>query len=400
MSAEPPAGPPDGRQVPRFAGPDTFARLPRLADVGSAAVAVLGIPFDAGVSYRPGARFGPAAVRAGAKLLRPHNPALDVDPWARQQVADAGDLAVNPFDIAAAIAEIESGARATLAAADRLIALGGDHTVALPLLRATAARHGPVALVHFDAHLDTWDTYFGAPYTHGTPFRRAAEEGLLALGHSVHVGVRGPLYSAADLTDDAGLGFAIVSTEDVARRGVDEAVDRIRERVGDHPVYLSVDIDVLDPAHAPGTGTPEPGGLTTRELQLILRGLAGLRLAGADVVEVSPPYDHAELTSLAAANVAYEMLSLFALGGSGGPGDHRRRVPGPPGGGGPEGNLAAAAAAVGQAAAAAAGLVVLPELCDSGYVFSSAAEAARLASPRRTAPRCGSGRPWPGRTAP
>jgi len=313
-----PAGPPDGRQVPRFAGPDTFARLPRLTDVGSAAVAVLGIPFDAGVSYRPGARFGPAAVRAGAKLLRPHNPALGVDPWARQQVADAGDLAVNPFDIAAAIAEIESGARATLAAADRLVALGGDHTVALPLLRATAARHGPVALVHFDAHLDTWDTYFGAPYTHGTPFRRAAEEGLLALGHSVHVGVRGPLYSAADLTDDASLGFSIVSTEDVARRGVDEAVGRIRERAGDQPVYLSVDIDVLDPAHAPGTGTPEPGGLTTRELQLILRGLAGLRLAGADVVEVSPPYDHAELTSLAAANVAYEMLSLFALGGSGG----------------------------------------------------------------------------------
>ncbi len=365
--------------MPRFAGPDTFARLPRLADVGSAAVAVLGIPFDAGVSYRPGARFGPAAVRAGAKLLRPHNPALGVDPWARQQVADAGDLAVNPFDIAAAIAEIESGARVTLAAADRLIALGGDHTVALPLLRATAARHGPVALVHFDAHLDTWDTYFGAPYTHGTPFRRAAEEGLLALGHSVHVGVRGPLYSAADLTDDAGLGFSIVSTEDVARRGVDEAVGRIRERAGDHPVYLSVDIDVLDPAHAPGTGTPEPGGLTTRELQLILRGLAGLRLAGADVVEVSPPYDHAELTSLAAANVAYEMLSLFALGRLTvtivAVCQVRLAVADP------EGNLAAAAAAVGQAAAAGAGLVVLPELCDSGYVFSSAAEAAGLASP-------------------
>ena len=394
--ADSPAGPPDGRQVPRFAGPDTFARLPRLADVGSAAVAVLGIPFDAGVSYRPGARFGPAAVRAGAKLLRPHNPALGVDPWARQQVADAGDLAVNPFDIAAAIAEVESGARATLDAADRLIALGGDHTVALPLLRATAARHGPVALVHFDAHLDTWDTYFGAPYTHGTPFRRAAEEGLLALGHSAHVGVRGPLYSAADLTEDAGLGFSIVSTEDVARRGVDEAVGRIRDRAGDYPVYLSVDIDVLDPAHAPGTGTPEPGGLTTRELQLILRGLAGLRLAGADVVEVSPPYDHAELTSLAAANVAYEMLSLFALGRSGRPPvtivavcQVRLAVADP------EGNLAAAAEAVGQAAAAGAGLVVLPELCDSGYVFSSAAEAARLASPaggqRGAAPVAGPG---------
>lgn len=311
---QPPAGPPDGREVPRFAGPDTFARLPRLPDVGTADVALLGIPFDSGVSYRPGARFGPAAVRAGSKLLRPYNPALDVQPWAGQQVADAGDLAVNPFDIGEAIGQIEAGARAALGSAGRLIALGGDHTVALPLLRATAARHGPVALVHFDAHLDTWDTYFGAPYTHGTPFRRAVEEGLLALDCSAHVGVRGPLYSSADLTDDAGLGFATVSTTEVARRGVDEAVDRIRERVGSRPVYLSVDIDVLDPAHAPGTGTPEPGGLTSRELQFILRGLDGLNLAGADVVEVSPPYDHAELTALAAANVAYEILSLLARG--------------------------------------------------------------------------------------
>ena len=311
---QPPAGPPDGRTVPRFAGPDTFARLPRLLDVGAADVALLGIPFDSGVSYRPGARFGPAAVRAGSKLLRPYNPALDVQPWAGQQVADAGDLAVNPFDIGEAIGEIEAGASVALGSAARLIALGGDHTVALPLLRATAARHGPVALIHFDAHLDTWDTYFGAPYTHGTPFRRAVEEGLLALDSSAHVGVRGPLYSSADLIEDAGLGFATVSTAEVARHGVDQAVDRVRERVGSRPVYLSVDIDVLDPAHAPGTGTPEPGGLTSRELQFILRGLDGLRLAGADVVEVSPPYDHAELTALAAANVAYEMLSLFARG--------------------------------------------------------------------------------------
>jgi agmatinase len=300
--------------VPRFAGPDTFARLPRLLDVGAADVALLGIPFDSGVSYRPGARFGPAAVRAGSKLLRPYNPALDVQPWAGQQVADAGDLAVNPFDIGEAIGQIEAGASVALGSAARLIALGGDHTVALPLLRATAARHGPVGLIHFDAHLDTWDTYFGAPYTHGTPFRRAVEEGLLALDSSAHVGVRGPLYSSADLIEDAGLGFATVSTAEVARHGVDQAVDRIRERVGSRPVYLSVDIDVLDPAHAPGTGTPEPGGLTSRELQFILRGLDGLRLAGADVVEVSPPYDHAELTALAAANVAYEMLSLFARG--------------------------------------------------------------------------------------
>ena len=308
-----PVGPPNALVVPRYAGPDTFARLPRLSDVGTAAVAIAGIPFDSGVSYRPGARFGPGSVRAGSKLLRPYHPGLEVHPWSGHQVADAGDLPANPFDLQQAIADVEGGARAVLAAADYLVAIGGDHTVALPLLRATAARHGPVALVHFDAHLDTWDTYFGAPYTHGTPFRRAVEEGVLDLDCSAHVGIRGSLYARSDLTDDRQLGFATVTTTDVARRGVDDAIDRIRERVGDRPVYVSIDIDVLDPAHAPGTGTPEPGGLTNRELQLILRGLVGLRLVGADVVEVAPAYDHAELTSLAAANVAYELLGLFAL---------------------------------------------------------------------------------------
>ena len=306
-------GPPDGRQVPRFAGPDTFARLPRLQDLSGADVVIAGVPFDSGVSYRPGARFGPTAVRNGSKLLRPYHPGLDAHPFGAQQVADAGDIPANPFDIREAIDSVERGARSVLDAADHLVAIGGDHTIALPLLRATAAKHGPVALVHFDAHLDTWDTYFGAPYTHGTPFRRAVEEGVLALDSSAHVGIRGPLYAYSDLTDDKELGFASVTTTDVARHGTDQAVDRIRERVGDRPVYVSVDIDVLDPAHAPGTGTPEPGGLTTRELQLILRGFTDLNVVGADVVEVSPAYDHAELTALAAANVAYEFLGLFAL---------------------------------------------------------------------------------------
>lgn len=310
MSAQ---GPPDGRDLPRFAGPDTFARLPRLDQVEHAGVAVLGIPFDAGVSYRPGARFGPQGVRAGSKLLRPYHPYLDVHPFDVHQVVDAGDVSAHPFDIPAALTSIEVAARATLVDADSLVTIGGDHTVALPLLRVMAQRHGPIALVHFDAHLDTWDTYFGAPYTHGTPFRRASEEGVLDLDSSAHVGIRGPLYSARDLTDDRALGFAIVSTMQVAREGVDSCVDRVRERVGDRPVYLSIDIDVLDPAHAPGTGTPEPGGLTTRELQQILRGLDGLHLVGADVVEVAPAYDHAELTTVAAANVVYELLGLLAL---------------------------------------------------------------------------------------
>ncbi len=308
-----PVGPPDAVEVPRFAGPDTFARLPRLDQVDRAGVAVLGVPFDSGVSYRPGARFGPQGVRAGSKLLRPYHPALDVHPWQAQQVADAGDVAANPFDILAAVGQVESAASSLLEKADRLVTIGGDHTIALPLLRAMAAKHGPVALVHFDAHLDTWDTYFGAPYTHGTPFRRAVEEGVLDLDVSAHVGIRGPLYSKKDLDDDKALGFAIVSTEEVARRGVDEAIDRVRARVGDRPVYVSIDIDVLDPSHAPGTGTPEPGGLTSRELQMILRGLTDLNLVGGDVVEVAPAYDHAELTTIAAANVVYDLLALMAL---------------------------------------------------------------------------------------
>ena len=308
-----PLGPPNAMDVPRFAGPDTFARLPRLDQVEHAGVAVLGVPFDSGVSYRPGARFGPQGVRAGSKLLRPYHPALDVHPWTEQQVVDAGDVTANPFDIVAAVGQVETAARHLLERADTIVTVGGDHTIALPLLRAVAAKHGPVALIHFDAHLDTWDTYFGAPYTHGTPFRRAVEEGVLDLDVSAHVGIRGPLYSKQDLVDDHGLGFAIVSTDDVARRGVDEALDRVRARVGDRPVYVSIDIDVLDPAHAPGTGTPEPGGLTSRELQQILRGFTGLTLVGADVVEVAPAYDHAELTTIAAANVVYDLLGLLAL---------------------------------------------------------------------------------------
>lgn len=311
-----PVGPPNALAVPRFAGPDTFARLPRLDDVGTAAVAIVGVPFDSGVSYRSGARFGPAAIRAGSKLLRPYHPGLDVEPWRVHQVADAGDIACNPFDIVEAIGAIAAAATALLERADRLVVLGGDHTIALPLLRAMHGRHGPIALVHFDAHLDTWDTYFGAPYTHGTPFRRAFEEGLLAPERSVHVGIRGPVYSTRDYAADAGMGFAIISTTDVARDGADAATASIRGRVGEEPVYLSVDIDVLDPAHAPGTGTPEPGGLTTRELLAMLRGLDGLNLVGGDVVEVAPAYDHAELTALAAANVAYEYLGLFARAGS------------------------------------------------------------------------------------
>ncbi|MFC0529384.1 agmatinase [Phytohabitans kaempferiae] len=307
-------GPVDARTVPRFAGPATFARLPRLDQVTAFDVAVVGVPFDTGVSYRPGARFGPGHVRESSRLLRPYNPAMDVQPFAAQQVVDAGDIACSPFEIEDAIASIERGADELLATGARLLTIGGDHTIALPLLRAVARRHGPVAVVHFDAHLDTWDSYFGADYTHGTPFRRAAEEGLIDREASVHAGIRGPLYGPADLADDRRIGFTAVTCPDIEADGLAGAIERIRARVGDRPVYISVDIDVLDPAHAPGTGTPEPGGLTSRELLAMLRCFRDSNLVSADVVEVAPAYDHAQLTGFAGAHVAYELLSAMAAG--------------------------------------------------------------------------------------
>lgn len=305
-------GPVDASVNPRYSGIATFARLPRIEDVPRADIAVVGIPFDSGVSYRPGTRFGPSHVRESSRLLRPYNPAQDVSPFQLAQVVDAGDIPVNPFDLTEAVTELERAAVALGEQVQRLVTIGGDHTVALPLLRAVAAKHGPVAVLHFDAHLDTWDTYFGAPITHGTPFRRASEEGLIDLTASCHVGTRGPLYSKQDLEDDERLGFSIVSSEYIEEHGVEAAIDRILTRIGDKPLYVSIDIDVLDPAHAPGTGTPEAGGLTSRELLRILRALRDRDIVGADVVEVSPAYDHAQMTGIAASHVVYELVTLLA----------------------------------------------------------------------------------------
>ncbi|TWE12774.1 agmatinase [Rudaeicoccus suwonensis] len=308
-----PIGPADGSASPRFGGLTTFARLPRLDQVPTSDIVVLGMPFDSGVSYRPGARFGPAHIRQASRLLRPYNPALDIAPFDTVQVSDGGDIDLNPFDIHAAIESAEHAARSYADRGSRLMTIGGDHTLSLPLLRAAAAAYGPVALVHFDAHLDTWDTYFGAEYTHGTPFRRAVEEGILDTEALSHIGTRGPLYGKKDLEDDRRFGFGILTAADVLRQGVDEVVDRLRQRIGTRPVYVSVDIDVLDPAHAPGTGTPEAGGMTSRELLEILRGLAGCHIIGADVVEVSAAYDHAEITGIAASHTAYDLISLMAM---------------------------------------------------------------------------------------
>ncbi len=309
-------------EKPDYAGLLTYGGAPYTQDPAELAgfeVAIVGAPTDDLVSDRPGARFGPQAVRAASRLLRPYHPGLDVSPFASQQVADAGDVACNPYSIAESLAAIEGRASELLGSADGphpvdgLITIGGDHTIAYALLKAIHRRFGKVALVHFDAHLDTWDVYFGERFTHGTPFRRAAEEGLFDTEASMHVGIRGPIYSPSDYVDDAALGFSMISCDEIQRLGVDEVVHRIRARVGDRPLYLSIDIDVLDPAHAPGTGTPEIAGMTTRELVMILRGLAGMNLVSGDVVEVAPAYDHAEITSLAAATIVYELACLMAV---------------------------------------------------------------------------------------
>ena len=304
----------DGTKVPRFAGPSTFARLPEIRDVDKCDIAVVGIPFDAGTSFRPGARFGPQSVRQASRHLRTnYHPNYDAEPFKVQQVADAGDIACNPFNIDEAIKQIEKGATELLKKVGGIISLGGDHTIAFPLLRSiNKINKGPVALVHFDAHLDTWDTYFGAPYTHGTPFRRAREEKLFLDDASMHIGIRGPLYSTNDLKNDRELGFKTIHCDEFQTNTIDQIVKRIKDRIGNNPLYISIDIDVLDPAHAPGTGTPEVAGMTTREILNVLRGLAGSQLVSADVVEVAPAYDHAELTSTAAATIVYELINIIA----------------------------------------------------------------------------------------
>jgi agmatinase len=308
-----PIGQVDALEIPRFAGVRTFARLPTLEQAGRADVAVLGAPFDGATTFRAGARFGPAAVREASLLLRPYNEPLDVSPFRSRQVVDAGDAGPNPVDVIAGHAAIEAAARALNDRGARVLGIGGDHSVALPLLRAAAARHGQLSLLQLDAHTDTWDAYFGAKVTHGTIFRRAVEEGLIDGGHSVQIGLRGSLYDAEDYADNRSLGFHTLLAREFDEAGVQGAIAFALEHLR-APVYVTVDIDVLDPAFAPGTGTPESGGLSSRELLAVLRGLAaGPEIAAADVVEVSPPYDSGGITAVAGANVAYELLCLLAL---------------------------------------------------------------------------------------
>lgn len=310
---EPRHRPVDAMVYPRFEGIRTFMRLPHVTDLADVDAAIVGVPFDTGGTYRVGARFGPSGIRQESMLLRPYNPELGVNLSDRLSIVDYGDLPITPGYLPESHAQIAEGAGEVIGAGVTPVFLGGDHSVSLPLLRAVAERHGPVGLVHFDAHNDLWHSYFGGKDTHGTPFRRAVEEGLLDVDRSIQVGLRGSLYGPEDVDMTEKLGMAMIRGTEMHRLGVPAVVERIRERAGTGPLYLSFDIDVLDPVYAPGTGTPEVGGATGLQALEMLRGLAGLRFAGFDLVEVMPPYDVGGVTALLAANLAYEMLSLVAV---------------------------------------------------------------------------------------
>jgi agmatinase len=300
-------------ETPRFSGVRTFMRLPNVQDLQNSDVAIVGAPFDTGASFRVGARFGPEVIRSASHLLRPYNPSQDISIFEHLSVVDYGDVPVVPGFIEESYERITAGLEEIHRAGVVPIVLGGDHSIALPELRAAAAVHGPLALVQFDSHADTWDAYFGKKYIHGTVFRRAVEEGLLVAEHSIQVGMRGSLYDSGDLQVSRELGFDLVTTDAVRKLGVGETIARIRERVGDAKVYVSFDVDFVDPAFAPGTGTPEVGGFSSREAQEFVRGLAGTRIVGCDVVEVYPQYDGpGQVTALLAANVAFEFLSQIA----------------------------------------------------------------------------------------
>jgi agmatinase len=307
-------GPPDALTSPRYVGVKTFARCPLVDDPEGADVAVLGIPFDTATTNRPGARFGPEAIRAASIALRPYNAVQRAQVFGALSVADLGDVPVTPGNAERTVAQIADALEPIVRAGTRTLCLGGDHLVVLGELRAHAAVHGPLGLVLLDAHADVWDEYCGERYYHGSPFRRALEEGLLDPSRSLLAGMRGPVYGAADVAMPSELGFEAISCEELVTLSPAQYGERAHARVGDGPLFLSFDVDVLDPAFAPGTGTPEAAGLTTREALGFVRALRGLAFTGYDVVEVSPPYDGpGQPTAVAAANVAFELLTLDVL---------------------------------------------------------------------------------------
>ncbi len=301
----------DSSRSPRFAQPATFMRLVHTQELVGLDVALLGVPFDGAVSYRPGTRFGPRGIRDHSSLIRTYHPVLAVSPFEVLRVADVGDVDVNPLHIEDTQARVEAAVAAILEAGAVPITVGGDHSLSLATLRAVVRRHGPVGLVHIDAHQDMWKSYFGNRYFHGTPFRRAVEEGLLDTRRVVQIGIRGSVNDPTDFDFGREHGVRTIRAEDLAQHGLDWVKMQVLATRGG-PLYLSFDIDGIDPAFAPGTGTPEVGGLTSREGVDLVRSLVGLPLVGADLVEVSPPYDHGDITSMLAANLLFEMVAVLA----------------------------------------------------------------------------------------
>ena len=300
-----------GNEMPRFGGPGTMMRLPAQSTAEGLDACFVGVPLDIGTSNRSGTRFDPRQIRAESALLRPYNMATRAAPFDSLQVADIGDVPTNPYDLKKSVALIEQAFDAILAHGCRPLTLGGDHTLTLPILRAIRKRYGPVGLIHVDAHADINDAMSGEPITHGTPFRRAVEEGLLDTRRVLQIGLRGTGYAADDFDWPRRQGFRVVQAEECWHRSLAPVMAEVREQVGGGPVYLSFDIDSLDPAFAPGTGTPEVGGLTVMQGLEIVRGCRGLELVGCDLVEVSPPYDPAGTTALVGANLLFEMLCVL-----------------------------------------------------------------------------------------
>lgn len=304
--------PVDPIKSPRFSGIQTFMRLPFVKKLEGVDFAIIGVPSDAGASFRTGQREGPAAIRKISALLRHYNPILNISPYDFLSGIDYGDLPVVPGYIEEGYKRIEESLLPVLEAGIIPILLGGDHAVTLPELRAISKIHGPISLLHFDSHSDTVDEYFGKPYNHGTPFRRAVEENLILVDNSIQIGLRGSIYSQDHLEIPKSLGFDVVTAEKIREIGLNSLIERIKKRVGESKVFLTFDIDFVDPAYAPGTGTPEVGGFTSGETLKLIRGLKDLNYIGFDVVEVLPAFDPSEITALLAANIVYEFISILA----------------------------------------------------------------------------------------
>ena len=305
--------PKDSSQSPRFVGNRTFMRLEQVRTTDNIDFAVLGVPFDTAASNRTGQRFGPQHIRDFSVLLRPYNPDMDIDIFEYCSGVDYGDINVIPGNALRTYDSMVEGLMPLLEKNVIHVIMGGDHSISLGNLRAFHKRYGKIALVHFDSHGDTWEHYYGEKYMHGTPFRRAAEEGLLDLDHSIQVGMRGPLYGPGDIQDARDLGFEVIPMKEVREIGFENVMKRIHDRVKDRPVFVTYDIDFVDPAYAPGTGTPEVGGPTSYEALEYVRGLDGLDVVGFDLVEVLPAYDANEITAVLASSVIYEMITLIAL---------------------------------------------------------------------------------------